>query len=85
MANETALTVSPWLTVTEAAERARCGVKLIYREVRAGRLRAAHLGGRRDLRLTAEWVDEWLLHTTTPVEYDASSRIPARPAVAARR
>ena len=76
---------SPWLTVGEAAERARCGAKLIYREVRAGRLLAARVGGRRELRLRAEWIDEWLLRSATPVEIDASSRIPARPAVAARR
>jgi excisionase family DNA binding protein len=59
---------SPWLTVTEAADRARCGVKLIYREVRGRRLRAARVGGRRELRLRAEWVDEWLLKASTPVE-----------------
>jgi excisionase family DNA binding protein len=57
---------SPWLTVSEAASRARCGVKTIYREVRAGRLRAARIGGRRELRLKPEWVDEWLIRTTEP-------------------
>ncbi len=57
-----------WLTVDEAADRARCGVKLIYREVKAGRLRAAKVGGRRELRLLPEWVDEWLLASTTVVE-----------------
>ena len=51
---------SPWLTVAQAADRARCGRKLIYREVRSGRLRAARIGGRRDLRFRAEWVDAWL-------------------------
>ena len=35
----------------EAAERARCGPNLIYREVQAGRLKMARLGGRRELRL----------------------------------
>ena len=54
---------SPWLTVEEAAGRARCGPKLIYREVRAGRLRAARIGGRRELRLKPEWIDEWLLRS----------------------
>jgi hypothetical protein len=39
----------------------RCGKKLIYREIAAGRLRAARVGGRRDLRLLAEWCDEWLI------------------------
>jgi excisionase family DNA binding protein len=59
---------SPWLTVTEAADRARCGVRLIYREVRANRLRAARVGGRRELRLRAEWIDTWLDTYTTPEE-----------------
>jgi excisionase family DNA binding protein len=48
-------------TVEEAGDRARCGVKTIYREVRAGRLKAARVGGRRELRLLSTWVDEWLL------------------------
>src|SRR5262245_11997001 len=64
---------SPWLTVREAAERARCGPRVIYREVEAGRLRAARLGGRRELRLLPEWVDDWLIATTTPIEVDRSA------------
>jgi excisionase family DNA binding protein len=57
-----------WLTVAEAADHARCGTKLIYREVKAGRLRAAKVGGRRELRLLPEWIDQWLLASTTPIE-----------------
>jgi excisionase family DNA binding protein len=49
----------------EAAARARVGVKVIYREVAAGRLRAARVGGRRELRLRAEHVDTWLDSTMT--------------------
>ena len=52
---------SPWLTVREAADRARCGTKTIYREVKVGHLRATRVGGRRQLRFLAEWVDRWLL------------------------
>jgi excisionase family DNA binding protein len=52
---------SPWITVHEAARRARCGVKLIYREFRAGRLKGVRVGGRRELRLRSEWIDAWLL------------------------
>jgi excisionase family DNA binding protein len=51
---------TPWITVDEAASRARCGTKLIYREVRAGRLKAVRIGGRRELRLRPEWIDTWL-------------------------
>jgi excisionase family DNA binding protein len=57
----------PWLTASEAARRARCGVKVIYGEVKRGRLKAARVGGRRELRFLAEWVDAWLLATTTAV------------------
>jgi hypothetical protein len=52
---------SPWLTAEEAANRARCGIKLIYREVKAERLQAARVGGRRELRFRAGWIDDWLL------------------------
>lgn len=54
---------SSWLTVGEAAQHARCGVKTVYREVQAGRLRAARVGGRRELRFRLEWVDAWLERT----------------------
>ena len=56
---------TPWIDVNEAASRARCGVKLLYREIRAGRLKAARVGGRRELRLLPEWIDEWLRAATT--------------------
>ena len=35
---------SPWLTVREAAARAKVSTKLIYGSVTAGRLKAARLG-----------------------------------------
>jgi excisionase family DNA binding protein len=53
-------TASPWLTVDEAAARAQCGKRMLYREVQAKRLRAVRVGGRRTLRFRAEWVDAWL-------------------------
>lgn len=57
---------SPWMTPKEAAARARCGVKLIYRAVQAGHLKAAHLGYRRDIRTKADWVDAWLEQMSEP-------------------
>jgi excisionase family DNA binding protein len=60
------MTPEQWLTVHEAAQHAKCGTKSIYTAVRTGRLRAARLGGRRELRLLASWVDAWLLSTSTP-------------------
>ena len=51
---------SPWLTAGQAAARAQVSRDTIYSEVRAGRLRAARVGGRRQVRIRAEWVDAWL-------------------------
>lgn len=50
-----------WLKIGEAADRARCGPKTIYRAVRSGQLRAARIGGRRELRFLAAWIDAWLI------------------------
>jgi excisionase family DNA binding protein len=59
---------TPWRTVREIAARWRCGEKLVYREIAAGRLRAARIGGRRDYRILDEWADEALIRMSTPVE-----------------
>jgi excisionase family DNA binding protein len=59
---------SPWLTVKQAATRAQCGVKTIYREVEAGRLQCARIGGRRELRFRTQWIDEWLERTSEPLQ-----------------
>lgn len=64
--NDTAMT--NWRTVPQAAKAAQCGPKMIYDEVRKGRLRAARIGGRRDLRIHQRWIDEWLEAAATPVE-----------------
>jgi excisionase family DNA binding protein len=59
-------TIHNWLTVDEAADRARCGKRSIYAAVQRGHLRAAKLGGRRELRFLADWIDAWLLASCTP-------------------
>lgn len=66
--NAPAAIESPWLTAGESATYIRTGPKVVYREVRAGRLRAARVGGRRELRFRREWLDAWLERTSTPVE-----------------
>jgi excisionase family DNA binding protein len=51
---------SPWLTVAQAAKRAQVGPQTIYKAIRAKSLRAAHIGGRREIRTRAEWVDAFI-------------------------
>jgi Helix-turn-helix domain len=58
---------SPWLDVREAAARAKCGTRSIYSAVQTGKLQAAKLGGRKELRFLTEWIDAWLLGASTPV------------------
>jgi excisionase family DNA binding protein len=59
---------TPWLTVEQAAAIAQCGIRLLYREIKAGRLRAARIGGRRDLRIHRDWIDSWLTASAEPIE-----------------
>ena len=63
---------SPWLDVRGAAARAKCGHRSIYNGVTSGKLRAARLGGRRELRFLREWIDTWLIETSTPVMVNAA-------------
>ena len=59
---------SPWLTLKESAPVAKCGPKLLRREIRAGRLRAARIGARRDIRIHVDWLNDWLTAASEPVE-----------------
>jgi excisionase family DNA binding protein len=59
-----------WLTVEEVAtDIYKCGRKLIYREIAAGRLRAARIGGRRGpVRIRRSWAHASLEASAEPVE-----------------
>jgi excisionase family DNA binding protein len=72
-------TASPspcWLTAKEAAARAQIGIKIIRRAIQRGELKAARVGLRRDARLRAEWIDQWLESLTEPqpIVFDAARR-----------
>jgi len=58
---------SPWLTAAEAAQYAKRGKRFLAREVKAGRLRAAVIGGRRELFFRTDWIDAWLDDQAMPI------------------
>ncbi len=49
-----------WLKVEGAAEYAGVSMDTIYTACERGELRHARIGGRRSIRLKAEWIDAWL-------------------------
>jgi len=64
-------TPSPWLTPQQAADRAQCGINLIYAAIRSGRLRAVRVGARLGLRVHESWIDAWLIASPAVVNPDA--------------
>jgi excisionase family DNA binding protein len=61
-------TSQPWWTLRDAAAYAQVSVATLRRELKAGRLRHARIGGRTSIRVKAEWIDQWLESNATPVE-----------------
>ena len=49
-----------WLTVVDAADYAGLSRDTIYTACERHELRHARVGGRRTIRLKAEWIDAWL-------------------------
>lgn len=51
---------SPWLNIRQSADYIQAGPKVIYNAIKAGHLRAARIGGRRDIRIKQAWLDDYL-------------------------
>lgn len=51
---------TPWFTVDEAASYLRAGRRLVYAEVSRGRLKAARVSARGQLRFHRSWLDAYL-------------------------
>jgi excisionase family DNA binding protein len=49
-----------WLTAREAARVVRLGLRTIYHECARGRIRCAHVGGRRTIRIRRTALYDWL-------------------------
>ena len=62
------LAADDWLTAAVVTHVAKVGMKTVDREIKAGRLRAARIGGCRDIRVKRSWISDWLEAAATPQE-----------------
>jgi hypothetical protein len=61
--------------MTQAGARAGGrGKRFMANEVKAGRLRAARIGGRGELLTRDEWIDEWIINQTIPIAINVRRR-----------
>jgi excisionase family DNA binding protein len=60
-------TGSPWLTTREAAAYLKRGRRFVLREIHAGRLRAARIGGRAEVLTRTDWLDSFVESQATPI------------------
>jgi hypothetical protein len=58
---------SPWRTLRQGGKRMNRSPRFLAREIKAGRLRAARVGGRGEYLLRDEWLDEWAEALAQPV------------------
>jgi hypothetical protein len=65
---------TPWKTLTQAGARVHRGRRFLLREIHAGRLRAARIGGRGEILTRDEWIDQWVEDQATPVLVNARRR-----------
>lgn len=65
---------TPWLNIAMAAAYVHRSKRFIAKEVKAGRLRAARVGGRGELLFRREWLDQFLEELATPVIVSAPRR-----------
>jgi excisionase family DNA binding protein len=58
------------MNVAEAAEYAGVSRDTVYTAVERKQIKHIRIGGRRTIRLKAEWMDEWFTRHTQEVEHD---------------
>lgn len=65
---------SPWMTAAEAAAYLKRGRRFVLRQIRAGNLRAASIGGRHEVLTRREWLDMWVQDQATPAPVPLTRR-----------
>jgi hypothetical protein len=59
--------MSVWWNLRDSGKHVKRSPRFLAREVKAGRLRAARIGGRGEYMLRPEWLDEWMESQTAPI------------------
>ena len=62
------LNVSPWMTAAETAVYMKRSRRFVLNLVKAGRLRAARVTGRREILCRREWCDQAIEDLAAPIE-----------------
>jgi excisionase family DNA binding protein len=65
---------SPWMTTKEAAKYIKRSRRYLLKEIHAGRLRAAIVGGRGEVLTRREWCDAWVEDHAAPILFPAGKR-----------
>jgi excisionase family DNA binding protein len=55
------------MTLSAAASYTKRGRRFLAREIQAGRLRAARVGGRGEYLTRSEWLDAWIEDLAKPI------------------
>ena len=58
---------SPWMTLREAATYLKRGRRFVLREIHLGKLRAAIVGGRREILTRRDWCDQYVEDLAKPI------------------
>ena len=58
---------APWRNLRGAAAKTGRGKRFLLNEIKAGRLRAALIGGRREVITCDAWLDDWLANQAAVV------------------
>jgi excisionase family DNA binding protein len=67
-------TTTPWMNARQAAKYLQRGRRFVLREIAAGRLQAARIGGRGEILTRREWCDAWVEAQTKPVNVTLPTR-----------
>jgi hypothetical protein len=64
----------PWRNLSGAAAKTGRGRRFLLKEIAAGHLRAARIGGRQEVLTCDAWLDEWLTNQSKVIPLPRQQR-----------